>query len=88
MTIEDIRTFIQVELLNDPSAVVEADEDLLLSGRLDSLGVMRLVAHLQDSLGVEIPPEDVVLEHFGSLRRIQNYLAGIASSAEATEARS
>lgn len=86
MTIDDIRTFIQVELLNDPSAVVEADEDLLLSGRLDSLGVMRLVVHLQETLGVEIPPEDVVLEHFGSLRRIEAYLAVVISGG-ATEAR-
>ena len=34
MTIEEIRTFIQVELMNDPSAQVADDEDLLLSGRL------------------------------------------------------
>lgn len=87
MTIQEIRTFIQVELMNDPSAQVADDEDLLLSGRLDSLGVMRLVAHLQETLGMEIPPEDVVLENFGSLRRIQTYVATVTSQREATQLR-
>ncbi|NNM35015.1 MAG: acyl carrier protein [Gemmatimonadetes bacterium] len=87
MTIQEIRRFIQVELMNDPSAQVADDEDLLLSGRLDSLGVMRLVAHLQEALGMEIPPEDVVLENFGSLRRIQTYVATVTSQHEATQLR-
>ncbi len=79
MTIDEIRGFIRDELLNDPSATIEVDEDLLLSGRLDSLGVLRLVAHLQESMDVEIPPEDIVLEHFGSLRRMEAYLGSVCA---------
>jgi len=80
MTLDELVIFIREELLNDPSATFEVDEDLLLSGRLDSLSVMRLVAHIQGSLDIQIPPEDIVLENFGSLARIQAYLASIGTA--------
>ena len=74
MTIDQIRHYIQDQITNDPDTPIEADEELLLTGRLDSLGVMRLVAFLEAEGGFEIPPEDVVIEHFGSLAQIDRYL--------------
>lgn len=50
------------------------DDDLLMSGRVDSLGVMRLVAFIEEECGVMIPPEDVTLENFRSVRLIAAYL--------------
>lgn len=76
MSIDAIRTYIQTEILNDPSFVIEPDQDLLLSETLDSLSVVRLVAHLEQETGIEVPPEDVTLEHFGSLSSISAYLEG------------
>jgi acyl carrier protein len=74
MSIDAIRRYIQTELLNDPAAPIDADEDLLLSGTLDSLRVMRLAQHLEDETGMGVPPEDLTLENFQSLRRIDEYL--------------
>ncbi|MEM6673332.1 MAG: acyl carrier protein [Planctomycetota bacterium] len=74
MTIDAIRTYIQVEILGDPEFTIDADQDLLLSETLDSLSVVRLVAHLEQETGLEIPPEDVTLENFASLSRIDEYL--------------
>jgi acyl carrier protein len=79
MTIETIRTFIQAEILNDEQFSIENDQDLLLSGTLDSLSVVRLVEYLEAETGVSIPPEDVTLEHFGSLNKIAAYCAGRAA---------
>ena len=72
--IDAIRRYILVELLNDPTVRIDADEDLLISQTLDSLRVMRLVQHLEEETGIAVPPEDVTLENFQSLRRIDAYL--------------
>lgn len=53
---------------------LEASTDLLLSGLMDSLGVMALVEHLEDSYDIEIPPADVTIEHFRSPGTIVAYL--------------
>ncbi|QDV10120.1 Phosphopantetheine attachment site [Planctomycetes bacterium Poly30] len=74
MSLEEIRQYIQLELLLDETAVIEDDEDLLLSETLDSLSVTRLVQHLESTLRVSIPPEDVTLENFQSLNAIHAYL--------------
>ncbi len=74
MSIDQIREYIQQELLLDESAAIEEDQDLLLSETLDSLSVTRLVQHLETELKITIPPEDVTLENFQSLRAIHGYL--------------
>ncbi len=79
MTIDRIRTFIQTAILNDESFGIEADQDLLLSRTLDSLSVVRLVEYLEAETGHSIPPEAVTLENFGSLNKIQAYLAGLSA---------
>jgi D-alanine--poly(phosphoribitol) ligase subunit 2 len=72
-----IRTFIAGELLADrPGGTLADGDDLLLSGLLDSLSVVRLVAFLETDLGVAVPPEDVTLEHFQSIEAIAGYLEG------------
>lgn len=76
MKIEQVRTFIQKEILRDEAHEIGLDEDLLLSDTLDSLSVMRLVQHIEKEAGLRIPPEDVTLENFQSLGQIDAYLAG------------
>lgn len=74
MSIQTIRGFIQAEILNDVTARIEPDQNLLLTEMLDSLGVFRLVAFLETEFGVSIPPEDVTLENFATLRLMDAYL--------------
>lgn len=74
MSVETIREFIRAEIVNDRSMHLPPDENLLLSGILDSLAVFRLVAYLEETFEVEIPPEDVTLEHFATLARIDAYV--------------
>jgi acyl carrier protein len=75
MTIDEIRAYIAAEILDDPARDIGPDDDLLLTEMLDSLSVMRLVAHLEDEGGYSIPAEDVTLEHFQTVRLIATYLA-------------
>jgi len=74
-TIDTLRTYIQKELLNDSDISIEHDQDLLLSGLLDSINVVRLAGHIEKSYGFNIPPEDMIMEHFGSLNQINDYIS-------------
>lgn len=67
-----VSTFISSRLLHGRQ--ISADEDLLLSGLLDSLGVMTLVSHLESLRGHAIPPQDVTIENFTSVATITTYL--------------
>ena len=73
-SISDIQKFILEEILDDSSADLTPEQDLLLSGMLDSMSVMRLVAWLESDNQITIPAEDVLVEHFGSISRIRQYL--------------
>lgn len=72
---ETLTRYISQELLSGrkPGGISE-DEELLLSGLLDSLGIMQLVAFIEDELALGVPPEDVTIENFRSVRKIHDYL--------------
>lgn len=67
-----IRSYISDTLLS--GADIANDDDLLLSGLLDSLSVIRLVQHLENEFTVRVPPEEIVIEHFTSVDTITAYL--------------
>lgn len=54
------------------------ETDLLLTGLVDSLGVIQIVSWLEDHLEMEIPPGDVVLEHFQTVDLMLQYVKGRA----------
>ena len=70
----NIREYINSDLLLDQDVVIDDDENLLVSGILDSLALMRLVAHLEDTYDIEISPADITLENFASLSAMAGYL--------------
>lgn len=66
--------YIKAELLQDASIDILEDQDLLMSGLLDSISVVRLASHIETEHKISIPPEDMVLEHFGSVSQIDSYI--------------
>ncbi|MEM6793795.1 MAG: acyl carrier protein [Acidobacteriota bacterium] len=74
--------FIARELINDPEAAAEvtAEDDLLASGLVDSLGVMRLIRHLEETYGVTVPAADVTLENFMTVSAVAGYLGELRTS--------
>lgn len=70
----EIRTYVIDELLG--GRAVADDEDLLLSGLVDSLGVMRLVRHLEQRFAITVPAADVVIEHFETIDAVAAYAEG------------
>lgn len=53
-------------------------ENLLLTGVIDSLGILRLVSHIEQIQGRPVPAEDVTLENFRSIESMVDYVAGAA----------
>ncbi len=78
--IDTVRQYIQTTILNDPDNIIEKDQDLLLSGLLDSLSVVKLVAWLEKECELSIPAEDVLVENFGTLTSIETYLNNRSAS--------
>ena len=69
--------FISQDLLGgDLSDELSPDDDLLGDGLVDSLGMMRIVFHLENQYGVVAPPEDVTIENFRTVAAIGRYAEG------------
>ncbi len=71
-----IVSFIRDELAGDDGLEIELDENLLTGGLVDSVGIMRLIAHVQERLGVDVPPTDLVPDNFRTVRVMAAYMQG------------
>ena len=71
---ERLARYISADVLNQPNLVIGEDDDLLTSGVLDSLSVMSVIHFIEQDLEIDVPAEDVTIEHFVSLRAIDAYL--------------
>lgn len=76
LTLESICTSVRDYLVSGPLSGqdVSFGDELLLTGTLDSLSVMRLVAYLELAFCVDIPNEDVTLAHFRSISAMAEYV--------------
>lgn len=76
-----LTSFVNDELLmRSADDAIGVDEDLLMSGLLDSIAVMRLVGYIEDGLNVAVPPEDVTLENFSSVAAISQFLSALPAT--------
>ena len=49
---------------------------LLDSGAVDSLEIFKLIAHLEDTFGVQIKPEEIIPESFATIQTITKMVQG------------
>lgn len=71
----EITEFILSELLGgDTAQRPDPDDNLLMSGLIDSIGMMRLVSFIEEQFGFAVPPEDFTIENFSSVNSIVNYV--------------
>lgn len=66
-----LRGFIVDELQAEPGTDLAEDDDLLEPHRLGSIGVMRLVEHVEQQLAVRIPNDEFVAANFQHLKAIR-----------------
>jgi acyl carrier protein len=73
---EPIRAFILEYAAGRGVTEVKDDDSLLKTNVIDSLGVFRLIAFLEDSFPLTIEESDMVPENFQSLNDIESFVTG------------
>ena len=71
---EKINTFIREHLL-ESDFELKMEDDLLNTGLVDSIGVVKLIEYIEREFDVSVPPDDMVIENFISINAIEKYLA-------------
>jgi acyl carrier protein len=66
-----IRDFIKQEILFEETTATLEDDTPLLNGVMDSLGLMQLVAYLEEEFDVEIDDGDMTADHFRTVKDIE-----------------
>lgn len=70
-----IERFIVDEImLVDSQTKIDPDESLISSGVLDSLALLRLIAFLEEQLGITVEDSEVIPENFESINEIKAFI--------------
>jgi len=70
-TSDNIRNFITDEILHGSMDRPLDDHDPLIeSGIIDSMGIMTLLAFVEEQFSIEIPGDDLIPENFASITAI------------------
>lgn len=73
---EPVRAFVLEYAAGRGVTEVKDDDSLLQTNVIDSLGVFRLIAVLEDTFSITIEESDMVPENFQSLNDIANFVTG------------
>ena len=72
---EQISEFVLGNLIRSPAPEsLSADDNLLVSGAIDSLGIVKLVAFLEQRFGFRIADDEVLPENFESVNAISDFV--------------
>jgi len=67
--------FIIKELHNNAEDVeILPEDDLLGSGLVDSMGMMRVIQFLEETYDFKIPPQDMTIEYFMTVEAMTTYI--------------
>jgi len=72
-TKELLRQYISQQLL-DGHENLDVEENLLTSGMIDSHGIMRLIAYIEETFDLQVPPIDITLENFRTITLMADYI--------------
>ena len=76
MSIEaTVENFISTELLFGQSRTqIDHDRDLINSGLLDSVAILRLILFIEEQFGVRVEDGEVLPDYFRSVNRIKAFV--------------
>ena len=70
-----IERFVVDELmLGDSNTKIDLNESLISSGVLDSLALLRLIAFLEEQMGVTVDDSEVIPENFETINEIKSFI--------------
>jgi acyl carrier protein len=72
---EQIRQYIAENILFSDNGIGLSDEESFLdAGIVDSVGVLELVAFVEDTFAFEVPDEEIVPDNFDSISRLAAFI--------------
>ncbi|MGH8659085.1 MAG: acyl carrier protein [Gammaproteobacteria bacterium] len=71
---DKIKSFIVSEFLDGSTSNVDRHTPLLKTGVIDSIGMFRLFVFLEESFTIRVPEEDLLLENFETMEKIEQYV--------------
>ena len=71
---ETVRTFVVENFLFGEGDALKADTSFEEKGIVDSAGILELVMFLEETYGIKVEDNEVVLENFDTLEKITLYL--------------
>jgi acyl carrier protein len=73
--VDTIKSFVISEFLpGTPAAELAGDHDLLNDGVIDSLGVLKLIAWVEDRFGLAVGDADLDPENFRTVEAIDTFI--------------
>ena len=73
--------YIRKQLLGgQPEVSLSPEDDLLGSGLIDSLGMIKLLGFIEEHFKLKIPPEDMTIDNFMTVEAMVNYLERIKTT--------
>ena len=70
-----VRGFINTELLYREDQQIDPEENLIDSGVIDSMTLLRLISFLEENYGIEIPDQEIMPDNFRSMTAIDSFLS-------------
>jgi acyl carrier protein len=71
---ERIRQFLAESLPGERPSNLHDDTPLRTSGKMDSMGVLRLVSFIEEAFGIEVEAYEVSVENFDRIEDIAAYV--------------
>ena len=80
---QTIIDFIKNDILNgQPDVELDAQEDLLGSGLIASMSMMRIIQFIEQEFDIKVAPQDMTIEHFMTVETMANYVKQSKAVAE------
>lgn len=79
LQLNDLVHKIATDVAVDATEEIGESTELLMSGLVDSLGIMNLVTWIEEQIRVEIDPGDVVIENFETPAAIMTFATTLTS---------
>lgn len=70
-TVDDVIAYFRSDIIGDEDFEISVDTPLIGRGLIDSMGIVRLLAHLQKRYGIDdFDNQDITLDNFRTIDRI------------------
>ena len=72
-----ILEYLRREIISEDRGEVGLEDNLFVGGLIDSVGVVRLVGHIQQTYEITVPAPDLIPQNFRTVRVMAAYLDGL-----------